>query len=339
MNKKIEKDVINCSRCGLCMSVCPIYKVKKTETSLLRGKFLQLYGLIKGDLKYNSKIAYNLDLCLACKKCKPACPSNIDAISIFTYIKNKYNTPYENFLYSYAVFKLKMFVLKIIYKIKYPLGRKKSLSYFPKTKDKIGYFRGCATKAMGYGFDEKSEFVCCGIPFYTKGRIDIYEKLKNKNLKLIEKYDKVVFDCATCYDTVIEYENVDKQKLIYFTDFYKDKKLKSKEKLKVTFHKPCHISLEKFLQIEEILKSIENIEYVKMEGAEDCCGFGGDFFTRHFKSASGLSLLKTENTLKTGADVVLTTCPTCLWSLKFGIKTKKAKIKAYDLAEFLKNCI
>ena len=334
MNKEIEKDIINCSRCGLCMDVCPVYKSKKTETSLLRGKFLQLLGLIKGDLKYDRKIAYNLDLCLACKKCKNACPSGIDAVSIFAFVRNNNETFFEHIFYSAPFFKLKMLALKIFYKIKYPIGRKKINPSFG--GEKIGYFKGCATRAIGLGFNKKNDgFSCCALPFYIKGRFDLYEKYKKRNIEQIKKFDKVVFDCATCFDTVSNYEGVEKEKLIYFTDFYKNKKMKSKNKLAVTFHKPCHLENEKFKEIEEILNSIENIEYIKMEKADDCCGFGGDFFTRHIKTATDLSVQKAENAIKTGADIILTTCPTCLWSLKFGIKAKKANLKAYDLAYFL----
>lgn len=343
MKKEIEKEVINCSRCGLCMEVCPVYKAKKTETSVSRGKFLQLLGLIRGDLKMNKKIAYNLDLCLACGKCKKACPSNIDAVKIFSSIKEEYQTPFEKLFYSAPSFKLKMFFLQIMYKIKYPLGRKfKKKPFCLKTNEKIAYFEGCATRSIGNGFlsnIKKEKFSCCALPYYIKGRFDLYEKYKKRNIEIIKKYDKIVFDCATCLDTVSNYEGVEKEKLVYFTDFYKSKKLSLKEKTKITFHKPCHLSEEKFLEIEEILKNIENLEYVRMEEAFECCGFGGDFFTRHMKTASVLSKKKIENACKTGADIILTTCPTCLWSLKYGIKTlpksMREKIKAYDISEFL----
>lgn len=340
MDKKIEKDIINCSRCGLCMDVCPVYKAKKTETSVSRGKFLQLLGLIRGDLKMNKKIAYNLDLCLFCGKCKSSCPSDINAVQIFAQIKAENLSFLDKIFYSALIFKLKMFVLKIFYKLKYPIGRKNPKNYI---NEKITYFKGCGTNAMSFGLIGsnliKEKFECCGLPYFTKGRIDLYEKCKNKNLKLIEKYNKIVFDCATCYDTILKYEGIDKEKIIYFTDFYKSKKLQSKNPVKVTFHKPCHLSNDKFIEIENILQNIKNVEYIKMPKADDCCGFGGDFFTRHPKTADFLSKEKIKNAIQTNADIILTTCPTCLWSLKYGINTKKAKLKAYDLAEFLQSLI
>lgn len=346
MNKELEKDIINCSRCGLCMEICPVYKAKKTEASVSRGKFLQLLGLIKGDLKFDKKISYNLDLCLSCGKCKKACPSNIDAVKIFSSVKSEFNSPFEKVFYSAPFFKLKMFCLKVLYKIKYPLGRHKKNGLKPLiSKEKIAHFNGCATKAIGNKLylpykTRRENFACCALPYYVKGRFDLYEKYKKRNMELIKKYDKVVFNCATCYDTVLNYEGVQKEKLVYFTDFYKSLKLSSPKKVKVTFHKPCHLDEKTFFEIEEILKNIENVEYERLNKFDECCGFGGDFFTRHIKTASILSLNKIENVKKTSADIVLTTCPTCLWSLKFGIKADKNKaIKAYDIADFLETLI
>ncbi len=339
MDKKISEEIIKCSRCGLCMDVCPIYHAKGTETALLRGKFLQLLGLIRGDLKWSKKIAYNLDLCLACGKCKKACPSGIDAVYIFSFIKNKYQTPFERFFYSAPLFKFKLFWLKILYLLKYfpkNIKRKKIKS----NKGEV-HFKGCASKSInvhGFNFDNVGKFSCCALPYYLKGRFDLYEKYKKRNIKLIKEAKKVIFDCATCYDTVLNYEGLEseqKDKLVYFTDYYKSKNLSLKDPLKVTFHKPCHLNGKVFSDILEILKSIKNLEFVDYEEMDECCGFSGDFFTRHIKTSSILSETKIKNISKTKADIVLTTCPTCLWSLKYGIKLLNTNLKACDLAEFL----
>ena len=88
--------------------------------------------------------------------------------------------------------------------------------------------------------------------------------------------------------------------------------------------------------MEEILNSIKNINYVRLQNPDECCGFGGDYFTRHPRTADFLSTKKIEDVINSGAQIVLTACPTCLWSLKYGIKKLHTRnIKAYDLAEFL----
>ena len=89
MDKKTEEDIIKCSRCGLCADVCPVYKAKHTESALLRGKFLQLLGLIKGELKYSKRLKASIAECLGCEKCKIQCPSGLSAKKNYKKIKYK----------------------------------------------------------------------------------------------------------------------------------------------------------------------------------------------------------------------------------------------------------
>lgn len=62
----------NCSLCGLCKEVCPIYKIIKKETVSPRGKAV----LIKKDIL--DKTFYICTLCGACEK---VCPNNVDLVS------------------------------------------------------------------------------------------------------------------------------------------------------------------------------------------------------------------------------------------------------------------
>ena len=86
--------------------------------------------------------------------------------------------------------------------------------------------------------------------------IEKYKSQFDKCLELIKKYDKVVFDCATCYDTVLNYDGVEKEKLVYFTDFYKNQKLKVEKQIKVAFHKPCHLDEKTLNDIKNIFRNL-----------------------------------------------------------------------------------
>ena len=78
------EDVYKCTKCGLCQSVCPVYKATGLETAVSRGKFTLLNGIINGKLKFNKKVAKNLELCLGCKACYDFCPSGISAEEIIS---------------------------------------------------------------------------------------------------------------------------------------------------------------------------------------------------------------------------------------------------------------
>ena len=56
-----KDDINKCSKCGLCQSVCPVYKITGNDCAVSRGKFVMLDGVIKGDLKLNKNIEKYLD--------------------------------------------------------------------------------------------------------------------------------------------------------------------------------------------------------------------------------------------------------------------------------------
>lgn len=85
-----SEEIHKCSKCGLCQSVCPVYKVTGNDCSVSRGKFIMLNGIVKGDLKLNKNVNKYLDMCLKCNACKDFCPSDIDARKIFISAKAQY---------------------------------------------------------------------------------------------------------------------------------------------------------------------------------------------------------------------------------------------------------
>lgn len=108
--RDFREDIYKCSRCGLCQSVCPVYKVTLNECCVSKAKFNMLNGVLNGDLALNSRIKDYLDICIGCNACKEFCPSNIDAREIFTVVKAQYYkenkvSPLEKIFDSYLLFK------------------------------------------------------------------------------------------------------------------------------------------------------------------------------------------------------------------------------------------
>ena len=343
-DNEVKENIFKCSRCGLCQGVCPVFKEIKNENSSARGKLMQIWGLKKGDLKLNREILKSLDLCLNCEKCKLNCPSGVDTTGVF-YKERKLNT-LGKILTSDFIFKLKMSVLR-------------AFSLFKKTpryskKSNILYFEGCISKELKNKLEIKGvelkngNFKCCALPYLTKGRLDIYEKYALYNEEITESADIVVFDCATCLSAVYNYpfkNPKNREKLVFYTDFYKNYTLCAPKNLKISYHMPCHLesSGKNLDEAENILKSIKNVNYKRLKNPQACCGFGGDFFLRHPKIAYKIAMRKAHDIINTNVDIVLTSCPTCLWSLKFSLFAAKFFFgknvpKALDMAEFLNSC-
>lgn len=116
--KDYTEEIHKCSKCGLCQSVCPVYKVTGNDCSVSRGKFIMFNGIIKGDLQLNKNVNKYLDMCLKCNACKDFCPSDIDARKIFLTAKAEYfnkarNSKFIRILNSAPVFNLFLNCAKI----------------------------------------------------------------------------------------------------------------------------------------------------------------------------------------------------------------------------------
>ena len=85
-----REEIHACSKCGLCQSVCPVYKITGNDCTVSRGLFIMLKGLIKGELKMSKNMNRYLDLCLKCGACSKFCPSEIDVVDIIASAKAEY---------------------------------------------------------------------------------------------------------------------------------------------------------------------------------------------------------------------------------------------------------
>lgn len=367
--KDYEKVINKCSKCGLCQSVCPVYQQTGNECAVSRGKFIMLEGVLRGDLKLSKNINKYLDLCLKCGKCKEYCPSGIDVCEIFEvakyeYCKKNIKSRIIWLLESKFVFNN---LIKVLGRVQKLLNSDKKKPFFNKQKSvqnkicsevtpvkqtcsplKLLYFKGCVNKAYpkvesalkkvltNYDVELiEKDFECCGVPFLSSGNLERFEQAKQYNLKLmVDDYDYILTDCASCEDTIRGYGV---NKVINIADFISQypKKFIFKKKVKVTFHKPCHLKNTDFLRT--ILDMCQNVEYVEMKDYDACCGFAGEFVLKNNKLSRAIGIEKAKNIMQTGADYVLSLCPACNLGLHQGFVAnnnfKHPKIK--NLVEFL----
>ena len=375
--KKLEDfadDINKCSKCGLCQSVCPVYKITGNDCAVSRGKFVMLDGVLKGDLKLNKNIEKYLDMCLKCGKCKDFCPSNIDVCEIFNTAKyecakNTIQGKFEKFFESKLVFGTFMKFMKIFRRIN-------SAASISGNRGegciKLLYFKGCVNnvypkteRALKKIFSNlnveiiERDFDCCGLPFLSSGNMERFEEVKKYNLALMDSdFDYILTDCASCESTLKGYFNSthapltteDKKasferavarsdggfSFVNAAEFLAGQniKFKFKKPVKVTFHKPCHLENDEFLK--PLLQKCENVEYIEAEDYDECCGFAGEFALKNHKISKAISVKKANNIAKTNADIVLTTCPACILGIKHGFLFSGKKFpKIMNIMEFL----
>jgi len=192
---------------------------------------------------------------------------------------------------------------------------------------------------------------CCGSTLLRTG---LTESAKHAALSNIEKFEEagantILTSCAGCYKTLRQdYPRIGKvgAKVVHITQLVSDMidsgQLSMDKKLErtVTYHDPCHLGRHNGIYDEprKILRSIPGIRLVEMERTGDearCCGAGGGVKTAFPELAQKISQLRVEDAERTGAGLLVTSCPFCYQSLQTGIELKKSGLRMMDLMELV----
>jgi glycolate oxidase iron-sulfur subunit len=64
-----------CIDCGLCLPVCPTFRVTGDESASPRGRIAAMRAIDNGLVGVDERLAEVMDLCLQCRACEVACPS------------------------------------------------------------------------------------------------------------------------------------------------------------------------------------------------------------------------------------------------------------------------
>lgn len=63
-----------CVQCGLCLPVCPTFRLTGRETASPRGRLHAMSAVHTGMIEVDESFAGIIDFCLGCRACEPVCP-------------------------------------------------------------------------------------------------------------------------------------------------------------------------------------------------------------------------------------------------------------------------
>lgn len=72
-----ENEIVKCSRCGSCRSICPVSLAEKSENATPRSKVRMIEAVLEGELTLTPGVQARFDKCLLCKACKVNCGGGV----------------------------------------------------------------------------------------------------------------------------------------------------------------------------------------------------------------------------------------------------------------------
>ncbi len=236
-------------------------------------------------------------------------------------------------------------------------------------QQRIVYFAGCAINffysRMGAATIQVlqanncevlvPEVGCCGGPHQSGGDFEEALRLAKMNIDVILALepDIIISDCATCSNVLKEYVN-----LLENSPDYREKAQVFAGKSRdinefilerqwlpatrsvhgiATYHDPCHLARgQKITKApRQILKSIPGLEFVEMKESDMCCGGAGSYGALQPDMSRQILDRKIGNTLKTGANYLVTSCPSCAMQLEYGLRRHNMDAKVVHPMELL----
>jgi L-lactate dehydrogenase complex protein LldE len=105
----------------------------------------------------------------------------------------------------------------------------------------------------------------------------------------------------------------------------------------VAFHPTCH-SL-RLLRIgdrpQRLLAAVDGLTLVPIEGADECCGFGGTFSVKNEATSVAMGMDKVDRIVAGGAEVLTAADTSCLMHLGGLLSRRKASTRVLHVAEIL----
>jgi len=328
------KPLRSCIECLCCISVCPAMDVTKfLGPAAMRQEIRLALDPRDSRDRITDSVKEGLFTCTSCQACWKVCPKNIEipgkAIEKLRALANKKGLTLPRHQEVAALVKetgrsvtrIEPTFLEQVGEVLEPYG-----TGIPKAT--MGFFVGCmynmrlpktALDAMevlrrnGFRIIIPKEQVCCGSPLIRTGQLDILDTLKRKNIETFRSrgIDTVMTMCAGCGSTLKnDYKNLpftimDINEVLTKYGIEQPAHLP----IRATYHDPCHLLRGQGIreQPRQLIRQV--VDLVEMPAI--CCGSGGGVKSGMPDEAAALGKRRGEDIQKTGADIVISSCPFC----------------------------
>jgi fumarate reductase (CoM/CoB) subunit B len=331
------KPLRSCIECLACVSACPALKVIDFAgpTAMRQELRLQLDPRDQQD-RVTEAVGEGLFTCTSCQACWKVCPKDIQipgkAIEKLRALANKkgLTLPRHQDVAKLvkdtgrSVVRTDTTFLEQVPEVLEPYGE---------VKGTVGFFVGCmynlrlpqtALDAMevlrrnGIRVIIPKEQVCCGSPLIRTGQVDFLDTLKRRNIDAFafRNIDTVLTMCAGCGSTLKHDYTKTPFKVMDINEVLIKYGIEPPARLplRATYHDPCHLLRGQGIKIHPRELITQVVDLIEMPAI--CCGSGGGVKSGVPDEAAALGEKRREEISRTGADIVISSCPFCEYHLR-----------------------
>jgi heterodisulfide reductase subunit D len=376
---ELREEILQCRRCGICRNavyeakgfdgICPIWKnTSGFEPSFMRGKIQVALALLDKKLERNSVNAESLFQCTLCGNCAEICGAEFHPAQVIETVR----AVLERDIPNEARDRIAQGVLERDNPYNEDATKKRNwvsrLDFTVAEHAKTLFFAGCTAslrreslalntakilKAAGEQFMVMKEEPCCGSVLLRTGAYDKAEENAMEVARRVEEtgVERIIVSCAGCMKTLqkdySERFGIEMPEVLHIAQSARQLldqgKLRLKdylERIKVTYHDPCHIGRELGIYDEprQILESIPRVEFVEMSPTREtsiCCGAGGGLRSYDPTLSKKIAADRIRSAEKTQADAIVSACPFCESNFEEGREAIGSTMGVLDLVDIL----
>ncbi|MEA3471747.1 MAG: (Fe-S)-binding protein [Thermodesulfobacteriota bacterium] len=199
------------------------------------------------------------------------------------------------------------------------------------------------------------EQTCCGQPALNAGYVDQARRAAKHFIEVFGEDEVVVSPSGSCLHTAkYRYPELLSDEPVwlrraedlssrlfelsqYIVDVLEVEDVGASFDGKVTYHESCQIlrGLGVSEQPKKLITAVNGVEFVPLNNADKCCGFGGEFANNYPDISEEMVKDKTENYINSGADVLVLCEPGCLLNINGYLSRNHPEKKALHIATLL----
>ncbi|MBI2524746.1 MAG: (Fe-S)-binding protein [Candidatus Rokubacteria bacterium] len=210
-------------------------------------------------------------------------------------------------------------------------------------------------RRLGVTVDFPPRQTCCGLPLFNSGYHRAAARVAARTVSLFEGSEHVVVPSGSCawlvkqeYPALLARHGGPAEaaralaartwelsqflvKVLGVTD------VGSRFQGRVTYHDSCHLlrGLGEAAAPRSLLRGVRGLELVELDGAEECCGFGGAFSVRLPEVSAAILGKKVRCLEQTGAGCVVACDAGCLMQMGGALSRAGSRVQPLHLAQVL----